>query len=289
MDKKYFDILEIAPTNDPLIIKKAYRKLAVKYHPDKNTDPNSAKKFIEISEAYEKLINRSGTKRKGKQFDFNDFSEKAKKTKEELFQERMKAAKIRYEKMKEREEKEEEQYYRIISHGKAWLLFKVILVMTTILSITFFLDQLILPSKWDKDYATHGNRLLTYGGMSQKRVVPFYTLNDEKFWVKSSYHGTIIRNQELYLERGYIFHDIKYVWVFEEDRWHQIGTDFSVTGTFPLVPIILLIPLFTFLIKGKTLTYSLLFHVSFYFFGFYSIFLFYSNDRWIHFLSFGLL
>lgn len=38
-------------------IKKAYRKLALKFHPDKNPDLNSYKKFISITESYKRLLN----------------------------------------------------------------------------------------------------------------------------------------------------------------------------------------------------------------------------------------
>jgi hypothetical protein len=34
-------------------IKKAFRKLAMKYHPDTNKEPNAKEKFVEISSAYE--------------------------------------------------------------------------------------------------------------------------------------------------------------------------------------------------------------------------------------------
>merc|ERR1719326_1646485 len=51
-----FAILEIDVGADDKVIKKAYRKLSLLYHPDKNPDdPLAASKFIQITKAYQAL------------------------------------------------------------------------------------------------------------------------------------------------------------------------------------------------------------------------------------------
>ena len=66
MSKNYYDILGITKTASSDEIKKAYRKLAMQYHPDKNkNNPEAEKKFKEINEAYHILSDTS----KRKQYD----------------------------------------------------------------------------------------------------------------------------------------------------------------------------------------------------------------------------
>src|SRR5690606_2193672 len=54
--RDYYEILEIPKSATPEEIKKAYRKMALKYHPDKNPgDKQAEEKFKEAAEAYEVL------------------------------------------------------------------------------------------------------------------------------------------------------------------------------------------------------------------------------------------
>lgn len=62
--RDYYDVLGVAKTANADEIKKAYRKLAIKYHPDKNPDNKEAEeKFKEAAEAYEVLSDPDKKKR----------------------------------------------------------------------------------------------------------------------------------------------------------------------------------------------------------------------------------
>jgi len=55
--RDYYEVLEVSRTADAAEIKKSYRKLAVKHHPDKNPGDHTAEeKFKELGEAYDILM-----------------------------------------------------------------------------------------------------------------------------------------------------------------------------------------------------------------------------------------
>lgn len=55
MGKDYYKTLGIPKGANEEEIKKAYRRMALRFHPDKNKDANAEEKFKEIAEAYEVL------------------------------------------------------------------------------------------------------------------------------------------------------------------------------------------------------------------------------------------
>src|SRR5258708_2592301 len=74
--KDYYKILGVERGASDEDIKKAYRKLARKYHPDVSKEPNAKEQFQEVSEAYETLKDKEkraafdslGTHRAGQNF-----------------------------------------------------------------------------------------------------------------------------------------------------------------------------------------------------------------------------
>lgn len=55
MGKDYYKILGVSRNASDTDIKKAYRKMALKFHPDKNKSEDAEEKFKEIAEAYDVL------------------------------------------------------------------------------------------------------------------------------------------------------------------------------------------------------------------------------------------
>lgn len=58
MGKNYYNILGINRTANDDEIKKAYKRMALKYHPDKNDHPQAAEHFQEVAAAFEILSNK---------------------------------------------------------------------------------------------------------------------------------------------------------------------------------------------------------------------------------------
>ena len=62
--RDYYDVLGVSKSADDKEIKKAYRKIAIKFHPDKNPgDKQAEEKFKEAAEAYEVLSNNEKRQR----------------------------------------------------------------------------------------------------------------------------------------------------------------------------------------------------------------------------------
>ena len=53
--RDYYEVLSVSRTCSDDDIKKAYRKLALQFHPDRNNAPEATERFKEATEAYQVL------------------------------------------------------------------------------------------------------------------------------------------------------------------------------------------------------------------------------------------
>jgi len=79
-NKDYYKILNIDKNADTQSIKRAYRKLAMKYHPDVNKQRDAEEKFKDLTEAYAVLSDEE----KRKQYDSYGYRSMNKYTQDEL-------------------------------------------------------------------------------------------------------------------------------------------------------------------------------------------------------------
>lgn len=104
MKEEYYDVLNLKPPANEEAIKQAYRILAKKYHPDVNPDPDAHLKFLEISEAYEYLLEELKHSR-GRIYDLSEvppgYFEEMRRAARERAQER---ARMRLEKLQKEHE-----------------------------------------------------------------------------------------------------------------------------------------------------------------------------------------
>ena len=54
-NRDYYDVLGVSKTDNDEEIRRAFRKMAMQYHPDRNKEAGAEEKFKEINEAYQVL------------------------------------------------------------------------------------------------------------------------------------------------------------------------------------------------------------------------------------------
>lgn len=249
-NQKYFNVLGIAPTSDKTVIKKAYRRLAFKYHPDKNQSPTAQAKFIEITDAYEIAI---GFK-KVPLHNVTEQNENSAPTKDE----RVKAAKDRYQKAKQKELEVEATYYFNLINGAKWRFIKWSAFFCTLLSVLLVID-IYLP-------VSLSSLIIEEYFVDNSLNHIFFSIDSSTYYFNYEDGIEISKYPMINVVKTPIFNDVKFVSLLNDEGMRlRVYPVFSVTSLFPLVSLILMIPIGTLWYNRPDPLFTLLHMISVYF------------------------
>lgn len=167
--KSYFKILGLSEGASQEDIKKAYRKLALKYHPDVNPSDQAKSRFIKIVEAYEFLTSQSNPspKKKLKKQDFEKIKDLVKKAAEHEEKKR------KFERAKRIREKREKEQARQYALGIYTLIGIVIAFFSIKAGYNWYYQMTI-----DKDPVSGTAQVI---GIGQNRMVYSFEVGDNFF------------------------------------------------------------------------------------------------------------
>ncbi len=254
---KYFERLGIDPTDDIKIIKKAFRRKAFALHPDKNPSPKAQIEFIEITEAYEFLTGIENDA---------DITVGSPKTAEEQRADKLKKAQTNYRRMQEMELEKDALYFKKITSGWQWKLFRWLAIYSVVFSLLLSADYFLT------------GEYKAVEQMTPYSLMPnMFQRNGELFEVFTKFEE---RNEKhaIRLNYSFFFHDLKSISIIhrlselDSNKPEHIVNGFrlfenypskeyisysSVYYLFPFLHIFLLIPYLLVRYKRPTINFAI--------------------------------
>ena len=255
MVNNYHKTLGISSSASKSEIKRAYRRLAMKYHPDKNSSEQAQKIFIEINEAYAFLSNEKISVLNTQQKNYNDSSKK--NFSQEELEKRIQWAKqyAKYKKIKE-EKINEISYHKIQNSSLGWIT-PLISSISITLAIIIFLDFKILPP-----LSIKVDLLTNYIDMgSQKLALKLRDNKQNEFTFGVSFDDikrvNIASINEYSCQKSRLLRQNTNMILKINDQEVSIFNHYCVYKVFYFYLVILLLPLITLISKGPNSVYIL--------------------------------
>lgn len=274
---RFYKILGLTPSASKEDIRKKYRQLVMKYHPDRNPSPQAEKIFIELTEAYDFLTHKNPPEKKIA----------ITKTPEEEYRERVKVARERYNAQILKEKLENEAYFKELTGGIKWKSIRLSAALGILVSLFLLLD-LILPHHLEEDSVTQYRNNVAYSTNGQV-VSLVKTSKENYFWISGISYSLYGSSRNIYVETSWFFHNTIRLISREKLGYNFFDTHFTFyRSTWIIVPIFLL-PAFTLYYKRKKITFTFLFYTCFYGVNILMLIYLFSGNRWAHILTFGFL
>jgi curved DNA-binding protein CbpA len=282
-----FNILGLEPGAGPDEIRRAYRKLAKKYHPDRNPTAAAADQFIAIQNAYEKLLNpepipdKSAVEQKYRarqqQYD-QDL---------EAYKQKRAAAREKLRQQKQQEEAYKLAYLQQLKTGKIGLWHRAVayfgLLLFTVLWLDFFLPERQRPIVAET-YGAH-----TYSSVDDHLVQLFRSKDGRAYWIADYLSQNLTKAQRLKSIETPWLHQVKALTFHDGLYHHRVPVHFSFYWAQIWISLLLVLPIISWHFASADIIFVAGSFVSRYAIFGLQLWLLISENRWIHLFSLGQL
>jgi hypothetical protein len=276
---KYFKVLGLQPGASEIEIRKQYRKLAMRYHPDKNPDSDTRKQFDLVQEAYEVLTGKKNIPLPSAKSVKRHNPQKSK-------EDRIREARRRYYEQQQREKAENERFYRGLFKGRNWLIIRISAVIGTILACAIALEWFIPPHVELDQVHSFSYGITTF---DDTHVLSVLKTNSGRYlWVTEN-KSMLERIGEIQIRTSWVFHDPINCAYLEGLTPQIIDLKLTFYSFGYVFAIVFLLPLVTYLFPRRTSAYTFLYYVTLYLSPLCILVFFLSKDHWAHLLSLGYL
>jgi len=292
MKSRYYKILGL-PDNAPIHnVRKQYRKLVMRYHPDKNPSASSQKRFIEIKEAYEILTGKKAAPNQGfiKHSNRGRSKVKPQDSKENIeleMRRRAAEAQKRYRDQQLREKIDNDRYFYRLTKGFRWKIMRISSIVGFALALMMVLD-FALPHHYNQD-KVEGYHLNSANGIGGKSVSLVKTEKMGFFWVEEISYKLYRGNHEIWVEESWILHNP--MRLVTQNKTETIGynLNFNIFRLSSLFILLFLLPSFVLWYKRQKISFTVLYYFCLYGVNGIMVLYLFSNNRWAHILTFGFL
>jgi len=265
-------------------IRKRYKKLAMKVHPDINPDPSAHEEFIRLSLAVECLFKAdpepTAQRRSSRAYQKNDDDF-------ETLKARMDEAKTRFEDQKKKNQEENQQYFNSLLSGKRWKIYKVVLFLGIFLSAAITLDH-FLPHHFEED-TLEGYSGVGHSGIKKHKIYLVYLENTGSYFAESNAANWTYSYPEVLVEKTWILHCPINFYTTDDFTKSRTGFDFDILSIRWFLVALLLVPLLPYFRRRMSVQFVFMYQFSFWFVGIVEAYILLGHFRIIHVVSLGFV
>ena len=283
-----YKILGLKPGASPQEIRRAYRGLVKKFHPDKNNSADAHDKFIAIQTSYELLINGELENQSSNQVRQNE-KQRAQEDSEQraAYENYRKYAREKYAQRKAAEEAYKTAYLLDLksSWKGRWHQFAAVLglILFFVVWIDFYMPEAqsrIFPERFGT---------ATYQSMDDHDVQLFFSTDKRHFWISDYFSQQLCKSNDIKVIETPWLKQVKSIQFQEKHLIRRTPVHFSFYWAQIWVSLLFLFPWISWRFASADIIFVAGSYFSRFLVGPFIIYFLLTENRWLHFLSFGIL